>query len=98
MTQVVRLREEADQDLAGAATWYEEQRVGLGAEFLDEVLAACETISQNPLLYPEVYGNVRRMLMPRFPFGIYFRINNDHVVVFAIMHASRDPTRWQTRG
>jgi hypothetical protein len=35
MTLFVRLREEADRDLAAAATWYEHQRVGLGHEFLD---------------------------------------------------------------
>ena len=42
MTLEVRLRPEAEQDLADAATWYEEQRQGLGHEFLDEVLTIYE--------------------------------------------------------
>jgi hypothetical protein len=37
VTRVVRLRDEADQDLAAAASWYEQQRGGLGHEFLDVV-------------------------------------------------------------
>lgn len=43
MIRTVRLREEADQDLAAAASWYERQRPGLGHEFLAEALAAFQT-------------------------------------------------------
>jgi hypothetical protein len=42
MTQPVRVRPEAEQDLLEAAFWYEEQRPGLGHQFLDEALALTE--------------------------------------------------------
>ncbi len=48
MKRTVRLREEADRDLAAAASWYEQQRVGLGHEFLDEALAAFQLVSEQP--------------------------------------------------
>lgn len=47
MNRIVRLREEADRDLASAAAWYEQQREGLGHEFLDEALAAFQRIGGN---------------------------------------------------
>jgi hypothetical protein len=71
MKGAVRLREEADDDLAVAASWYEQQRTGLGHEFLDEALSAFQLIAEQPLLYPIMHRNTRRALMPRFPFGIY---------------------------
>jgi plasmid stabilization system protein ParE len=52
MKRTVRLREEADRDLAAAASWYEQQRAGLGHEFLDEALAAFQLVSEQPLTYP----------------------------------------------
>jgi plasmid stabilization system protein ParE len=93
MKQRVRLREEADRDLAGAASWYERQRSGSGQEFLDEV----QSISDHPSLYPEVHRNTQRALMPRFPFGIYCRVERSHIVIVAVMHGSRHPRRWQNR-
>ena len=49
MTVDVRLRPEAEQDLAEAARWFEEQRPGLGQEFLDEALATFTAIAERPL-------------------------------------------------
>lgn len=49
MTLEVRLRPEAEQDLADAAAWYEEQRQSLGHEFLDEVLTMLSGIAETPL-------------------------------------------------
>ena len=66
----VRLRQEADEDLAIAASWYEQQREGLGHEFLDQAVMTFDAIAAQPLLYPLVHRNTRRALMARFPFGI----------------------------
>jgi hypothetical protein len=63
MKHSVRLREEADQDLAAAASWYEQQRGGLGHEFLDEALAMFQSIAEQPLAYPLLHRNTRRALM-----------------------------------
>ena len=70
MTLEVRLRPEAEQDVADAATWYEEQRQGLGHEFLDEVLSMLSSIAETPLMYPNIYRNTRRAVIHRFPFSV----------------------------
>jgi plasmid stabilization system protein ParE len=97
MNRVVRLREEADRDLTAAASWYEQQRAGLGHEFLDEALATFKLVAEQPLRYPAVHRDTRRALMTRFPFGIYFRIEQSQIVVVAVIHGSRHPHRWQSR-
>jgi toxin ParE1/3/4 len=97
MNRIVRLREEAERDLAAAASWYEQQRMGLGHEFLEEALASFRRIAEQPLTYPVLHRSTRRALMSRFPFGIYFRVEDERIVVFAVMHGSRHPHRWQRR-
>lgn len=74
MTLEVRLRAEAEQDLADAATWYETQVSGLGHQFLDEMLTTFSSVSESPLIYPIVLRNTRRALTHRFPFGVYYRV------------------------
>lgn len=97
MTVEVRLRREAEEDLEDAAAWYESQRAGLGQQFLDEVLKALETIAEVPLVYSVIYRNTRRAWMRRFPFGIFYQVESDGVIVIAIIHGSRHPRRWQGR-
>lgn len=97
MTLLVRLRREAEEDLTVAASWYEQQREGLGHEFLDQALATFDAVAAQPLQCPIVHRNTRRALMARFPFGIYFRVEADDIVVVAVMHGSRHPHRWQGR-
>ncbi|MCA9422996.1 MAG: type II toxin-antitoxin system RelE/ParE family toxin [Nitrospira sp.] len=97
MTLEVRLRQEVEEDLADAAAWYEEQRQGLGHEFLDEILTMLWRIADTPLVYPSVHRNTRRAIIHRFPFGIYYRVEDTTIVVVAVMHGSRDPRRWKNR-
>lgn len=93
----VRLRPEAEQDLADAAVWYEGRRQGLGHEFLDEVMKTLLSVAETPLIYPNVHRRIRRAVINRFPFGIYYQIENVTVVVVAVMHGSRNPRRWKSR-
>ena len=93
MSLKVYLRPEAETDIEEAAIWYEEQRQGLGQEFLDDVLSLCETVSENPAIYPVVHRRTRRALIRRFPFGVYFRIEDKQVIVVAVIHGSRHPRR-----
>ena len=97
MSYPVRLRPEAEQDLAAAASWYEERQANLGGEFLDEFLAVLQRISENPTMYPIVHRSTHRAITNRFPFGVYFRIESDEVVILAVMHGSRNPRRWRER-
>ncbi len=76
MSYLVRLRAEAEQDIAAAALWYEQQRYELGQEFLDEILAIRLRLSETPPMYPIVRRNTHRAITNRFPFGVYFRVED----------------------
>ena len=56
-----------------------------------------ERISSAPLQFPTVYQSVRRALLRRFPYMLFFMIDGDTLLVIACFHASRDPRRWQER-
>jgi plasmid stabilization system protein ParE len=97
MKSIVHFRPDAENDIANAAAWYEIQKTGLGSEFLDEVLSTCNSIAENPELYPLVHRKARRAVIHKFPFGIYYRIENGLVTIVAVLHGSRDPNRWKSR-
>ena len=97
MKYPVHFRDEAEVDLIDAATWYESQRKGLGFEFLDEIQHVSGLISDNPELFPVVYKNIRRALIRRFPFGVFYLVDDVGIVVLAVMHGSRDPSQWKKR-
>lgn len=49
------------------------------------------------VVIPQIYGDIRRAVTRHFPFGVFYLTEDDAIVVIAVMHASRDPARWQER-
>jgi plasmid stabilization system protein ParE len=96
VTVDVRLRPEAEHDLAESARWYEGQRAGLGQEFLDEALASLSAIAERPLASSTVYGSLRRALLRRFPFGVFYLVDGHGAIVIGVIHGSRHPRRWKS--
>jgi plasmid stabilization system protein ParE len=86
-----------DLEIEAAFEWYENERPGLGVEFLDELRATFNRIGDGPLKYRKLRAGIRRALLRRFPYAIYFAIDVEIVVVVAVLHASRDPAQWQRR-
>ncbi len=87
-----------DLDVAAAYQWYENEEPGLGLAFLDQLLATYDRIATGPLQYQDLRTGIRRALLRRFPYAVYFAVEGDFVVVLAILHVSRDPAEWQRRG
>ena len=93
MTRRVRVRPEAELDLVIAARWYEAQRRGLGAEFLDELELLISSLADNALLYAVQLGSVRRVFARRFPYAVFYQVIDEGVVVLSILHARRQSPR-----
>ena len=85
----------ADLDVEAAFEWYENERAGLGLEFLDELRATYNRIADGPLKYLLIRSGIRRALLRRFPYAVYFAVEGDVLVVLTVLHASRDPADWQ---
>ncbi len=84
-------------DILDAVVWYEEQRPGLGLEMSDQVHAAIGRAAENPLAYAAIEGMVRRVLCHRFPYAVFFEVDDARLVVLAVSHVRRDPIRWRSR-
>lgn len=87
-------RRAAGQDLAAAYGWYEAQRPGLGEQFLSAVNASFDLIGQFPEMFALVHGDVRRAIVSRFPYAVFYRVEPRRIVVLAILHTARDPRTW----
>lgn len=77
--------------------WYEQQRAGLGQDFLTALDEAFNRLQQMPEAHQVIYKDVRRALPRRFPYGIYYRVHADRIEVIAVQHSRRDPAHWQSR-
>ena len=97
MNYVLVFRPEVREELNEAHSWYESQKPGLGDEFLDCVDETVNLICQMPESYAVAYRDIRRAIIRRFPYAVYYRIVSSRVIVTAIFHGRRDPKSWQTR-
>lgn len=97
MTYKIKISEEAELDLDDAYQWYESQVNQLGSELIRVVDQNLALIQQNPLAYPIIYNNVRRKLLPRFPYGLFYVIHDDIIFILAFFHVKRDPQQWKKR-
>jgi plasmid stabilization system protein ParE len=97
MSLTLIVRPEARADLAEAKAWYDKQQKGLAGEFRLCVEEAMERIRRMPELHAERDKGVRRCLVRRFPYAIFYKLEDARIVVIAVMHISRDPNRWRGR-
>lgn len=97
MKRTVRFLPEALEDLSETQNWYASREPGLGQAFAEAIAAAVERIMQDPASFPCVYAEVRRLVVRRFPYAVYFREVGDEVLVLAV-HGRQAPRRWQGRG
>ena len=99
---VVRLSQEAVDELAEAAAWYGARRPGLGLEFLAEVERILPMVDDSAASFPRLLDLpvdlvIRRALLPRFPYAVIFMDLQTEVRVLAVAHARRRPGYWLDR-
>jgi plasmid stabilization system protein ParE len=93
----VLLSDEARADVLEAFEFYEGRREGLGVRFRDHVDFAMQRIATAPGRYPIVYRDLRRRLVERFPYAVFYKVYPDFVFVVAVMHGRQSPDIWKLR-
>ncbi len=93
---------EAELEASEAVIWYDDQRFGLGDDFLIEFTQVLDRIRRGPAELPrlEAYTGrhvVRRCLLKRFPYLVIFVCQPEEVLVVAVSHARRRPLYWLER-
>lgn len=93
----IDIRPAAATDLVDAHEWYEARRPGLGRAFLDAAEHTFGRIAETPLGFPSASGAVRRALLTRFPYSVYYRTTPTHIRILAVVHQRRHPRSWKSR-
>lgn len=87
----IEILDEAQEDLLQGFHFYEKRAVGLGPYFIDCLFSDIDSL----LLYAGVHQNVFgyfRCLSKRFPFAIYYSIEEDVIRVLAVLDCRRNPS------
>ena len=93
------IRQDALEDIERTAEWYEEREPGLGTIFTRTILQAIDALHTNPLIYRQRdrRRHVRWFLPPRFPHRIIYKVQDELITVFAVIHAARHDRNWKDR-
>jgi plasmid stabilization system protein ParE len=85
----------AETELQEAVAFYEAAENGLGARFLDEVEAVVARILAHPEAWTQMSRRTRRCRTHRFPYGLFYPIRSDEILIVSVMDLRRDPKRWE---
>jgi plasmid stabilization system protein ParE len=87
----------AKLDLRHAKNWYNIQRENLGNEFLYEIEKLLKQIQANPEQFPKSRNEIRKAVLYRFPYCLYFVLKSNKINIVAVFHDSRNPIIWKER-
>lgn len=97
MTREVHVRPETEQDLQDARAWYRDIAPVLGEQFISAVDQAITLASDNPLAFQVLHRSLRRVLLRRFPYALFFAAEESRIVVLGVLHQARNPRVAQRR-
>ena len=97
MTYQLIVRQAAEQDLEEACAWYEKRQPGLGRQLLQCVEETLVRLQQWPEFGLTVYKQLRRANVRRFPYGVFYQVVHDRIIVVGVLHGRRAPRRWKSR-
>jgi plasmid stabilization system protein ParE len=93
----VVMRAEAEAEFDVAFDWYDARGIGLGRAFAGAVKTVFDGIAAQPRMHAVVLADVRKAVVRRYPYCVYYRPHPDRIEVLSVFHTSRDPSIWQGR-
>lgn len=88
---------EALTEYAEAVQYYTEQRVEIAQAFIDAVEDTVYRVRDSPTRYIVIDEDIRRCITRKFPYGIIYTIEQDYLLILAVMHCNREPGYWKSR-
>ena len=88
---------DALQEYRQAATWYAEREPRVALEFVEAIEDAIKRILESPTRWRVIEEDIRRCLTHVFPYAILYTIEQDYLLIVAVMHFSREPNYWKHR-
>lgn len=99
MSFKVLVLSDAEHDIEEAFIWYESKKLGLGDAFYNSLNESVLFIVENPYSSREIFKNIRRLVIKKFPFGLYYKINSrrKEIQILGVIHFKRSPDVFQIR-
>ena len=93
MSYIVQILSEAEHDIDEAFIWYELNQIGLGNKFFETVDKSVHLIAERPFICAEIYKGLRRFIIKKFPYGIYYKVTleNNVIQIVGVIHFRRGP-------
>lgn len=92
----IDILDSAEEDLINGFKFYENQSTGLGDYFLDSIFSDIESLRVYAGIHALYFG-YHRLLSKRFPFAIYYRLQNKKIQVYAVLDCRRSPAWTRNR-
>jgi hypothetical protein len=91
MSYKVSILSEAEVDIDNAFIWYESKQMNLGNKFFKIIAESINYISKNPIGSEEIYKGIRRYVIKKFPYGIYYKVNSElkDIQIIGVIHFRR---------
>ena len=93
----IRVLSAAARDLIDGYHFYEKQAPGVGMYFLDALYTDIDSLVVNAGIHPLYFGRYYRLLSGRFPFAVYYRVEEQIATVYAVLDCRRSPAWTRTR-
>ena len=94
MSFKVKFEHAASHDVVIAFDWYEAKQAGLGEKFLRSVAVIEDLLSRDPMRFAVVHHPYQSAKLPKFPYGLHYRVIGNTVSVLACLHFRQSPDRW----
>jgi toxin ParE1/3/4 len=88
---------EALNEYAEAVQYYKDQRFEVAQAFINAIEDTIYRIREFPNRYSAIDDDIRRCMARRFPYGILYVVEQDYILILAVMHCSREPGYWKDR-
>jgi plasmid stabilization system protein ParE len=88
---------QADLDIQSAFARYENYQSGRGEVFMRHLDAALTLLREHPEIAPIYAGPYRRMLIRDFPYGVFYQVQANRIIVTAILNLKQSPQSIQQK-
>jgi plasmid stabilization system protein ParE len=87
----IKILNSANKDLLDGYWFYEKQAKGMGVYFLDALFSDIDSLRIYAGIHPVYFDKFHRLLSKRFPFAVYYRIEEEDVLIYAVLDCRRAP-------
>ena len=88
---ILKISKIASQEIESAREYYNLQKPTLGEAFRDDIKKAFENIELFPYLYPKITDELRRTILLRYPYSIFYAIVDNDIIILSVAHQHKKP-------